>query len=196
MLKTKVKVSSIENLSDARFCAGMGVDLLGFPMPKIPLDKFNEIRNWLAGVTIVGEAHHCTVDEIIMFCNLYKPDYLEVDAQVNLTHLADIEIPKILLVNVDQDNLPALFTASMPFIRYFLLVGDSSDSLLGMESQIETWAAHYPILLGLSIPENELDAWVDQSSIQGIGILAGNEERPGFRDFTDLMTILEKLETE
>jgi hypothetical protein len=26
--------------------------------------------------------------------------------------------------------------------------------------------------------------------------VAGEEDRPGFRDFTDLMTILEKLETE
>jgi hypothetical protein len=26
--------------------------------------------------------------------------------------------------------------------------------------------------------------------------MAGKEERPGYRDFTDLMTILEKLETE
>jgi hypothetical protein len=30
----------------------------------------------------------------------------------------------------------------------------------------------------------------------GIGLQAGKEERPGFRDFTDLMSILEKLETE
>ena len=29
MLKTKVKVSAIENLSDARYCAGMGVAVVG-----------------------------------------------------------------------------------------------------------------------------------------------------------------------
>jgi hypothetical protein len=48
----------------------------------------------------------------------------------------------------------------------------------------------------LDIPEDDLDEWVEQSSIQGIGLVAGEEDRPGFRDFTDLMTILEKLETE
>jgi len=37
---------------------------------------------------------------------------------------------------------------------------------------------------------------IDQSSIKGIGLVAGDEDRPGFRDFTDLMNILEKLETE
>ncbi|MFM1835376.1 MAG: hypothetical protein RJA04_63, partial [Bacteroidota bacterium] len=49
MLKTLVKVSAITNLSDARYCAGMGVDLLGFPLGKISIDQFTEIRNWLAG---------------------------------------------------------------------------------------------------------------------------------------------------
>lgn len=196
MLRTTVKVSAIENLSDARYCAGMGVDLLGFPMSKIPLDKFNEIRNWLAGVAIVGEAHQSSVSAIKTLCEEYKPDFLEIDSHVNLIQLVDIKIPKILQVNVDRDNLPALFTTATPHVQYFLLVGNAANSLEGMESQIETWAAQYPILLGMPIPENELDAWVNQSSIQGIGIEAGGEERPGFRDFTDLMTILEKLESE
>ena len=75
-------------------------------------------------------------------------------------------------------------------------MGDSEDSLLGFENQIEIWSAQYPIILGLSIPDQDLDEWVEQSSIQGIGLIAGKEERPGYRDFTDLMTILEKLETE
>jgi hypothetical protein len=35
---------------------------------------------------------------------------------------------------------------------------------------------------------------VEQTSIQGIGLMAGKEYRPGFRDFSDLMSILEKLE--
>jgi phosphoribosylanthranilate isomerase len=65
-----------------------------------------------------------------------------------------------------------------------------------MEASIEIWAAQYPIIVGLDIPESDLDEWVEQSSIQGIGLVAGEEDRPGFRDFTDLMTILEKLETE
>jgi phosphoribosylanthranilate isomerase len=65
-----------------------------------------------------------------------------------------------------------------------------------MEASVEIWAAQYPIIVGLDIPEDYLDEWVEQSSIQGIGLVAGEEDRPGFRDFTDLMTILEKLETE
>lgn len=196
MLKTQVKVSSIANLSDARYCAGMGVEWLGFPLQEITLERFTEICNWLAGVQIVGEFTKATAEQIREAVSTYKPDVIEIDSSVSLVAIQSIEIPKILRVNIDTDNLPAIFAASAPYVSHFLVVGDSVDSLTGMEASIEIWSAQYPIILGLDIPESDLDEWVEQSSIQGIGLVAGEEDRPGFRDFTDLMTILEKLETE
>ena len=196
MLKTQVKVSSIANLSDARYCAGMGVEWLGFPLQEITVEKFTEIRNWLAGVQIVGEFTKATADQVREAVTTYQPDVIEVDSSVSLVAIQSIDVSKILRVNIDTDNLPAIFAASAPYVSHFLLVGDSADSLIGMEASIEIWAAQYPIILGLDIPEDDLDEWVEQSSIQGIGLVAGEEDRPGFRDFTDLMTILEKLETE
>ncbi len=194
MLKTLVKVSAISNLSDARYCAGMGVDLLGFPMETLSVDQFTEIRNWLAGVQIVGEFASRDAELIKAKVAEYKPDILEVDTQVNLGAIQDINIPKILRINIDRDNLPAVFAASAPYVTHFLVVGDSPESLNGMEGSIEIWSAQYPIILGIDIPEADLDEWVAQSSIKGIGLVAGQEDRPGFRDFTDLMNILEKLE--
>jgi phosphoribosylanthranilate isomerase len=196
MLKTQVKVSSIANLSDARYCAGMGVEWLGFPLQEITVEKFTEIRNWLAGVQIVGEFTKATADQVREAVTTYQPDVIEFDSSVSLVAIQSIDVSKILRVNIDTDNLPAIFAASAPYVSHFLLVGDSADSLIGMEASIEIWAAQYPIIVGLDIPESDLDEWVEQSSIQGIGLVAGEEDRPGFRDFTDLMTILEKLETE
>jgi len=196
MLKTRVKVSGISNLSDARYCAGMGVDWLGFPMAELSVEKFTEIRNWLAGVEIVGEACGISAAEIIKMCGIFKPDVLEIDSTVHLEAIACIYIPKILRVNIDTDNLPALFVSAGPYVQQFLLVGNDQHSLSGMEASVEIWAAKYPILVGLEIPDEDLDEWIEQSSILGIGLMAGKEERPGFRDFTNLMSILEKLETE
>jgi phosphoribosylanthranilate isomerase len=196
MLKTLVKVSAITNLSDARYCAGMGVDFLGFPMGQIPIEKFMEIRNWLAGVKIVGEFFSHSTDEIKSKVAEYQPDILEIDSKVNLVAIQDLVIPKILRVNIDTDNLPSIFAASAPYVNYFLLVGVNKNSLIGMEGSVEIWSAQYPIILGLDIPESDIAEWVEQSSIKGIGLVAGDEDRPGFRDFTSLMNILEKLETE
>lgn len=196
MLKTQVKVSSIANLSDARYCAGMGVEWLGFPLQDISLERFTEIRNWLAGVQIVGEFTKATAEQIREAVETYQPDVIEIDSSVSLVAIQSVDVPKILRVNIDTDNLPAIFAASAPYVSHFLLVGDDANSLSGMEASVEIWAAQYSIILGLEIPESDLDEWVEQSSIQGIGLVAGEEDRPGFRDFTDLMTILEKLETE
>jgi phosphoribosylanthranilate isomerase len=129
-------------------------------------------------------------------CGIFKPDVLEIDSTVHLEAIACIDIPKILRVNIDTDNLPALFVSAGPYVQQFLLVGNDQHSLSGMEASVEIWAAKYPILVGLEIPDEDLDEWIEQSSILGIGLMAGKEERPGFRDFTNLMSILEKLETE
>jgi phosphoribosylanthranilate isomerase len=194
MLKTLVKVSGIENLSDARYCAGMGVEFLGFPLTQIPFEKFQEIRQWISGVEIVGELIGSTTSETIDLIHQFKPDRIEVDSKANLIELKKLDLPIILRVNLDSDNLPTLFTSAAPFVTHFLLTGDSSESLIGAESQVEIWAAQYSMILGLQIPGKDLEEWVSQSSIKGIGLISGKEDRPGFRDFTDLMTILEKLE--
>ena len=44
MLKTIVKVSEVNNLSDARYCAGMGVEYIGFSMDNVPFEKYKEMR--------------------------------------------------------------------------------------------------------------------------------------------------------
>lgn len=194
MLKTLVKVSGIENLSDARYCAGMGVEFLGFPLAQLPFEKFQEIRQWISGVEIIGELIGSTTSETMDLIHQFKPDRIEVDSKANLIELKKLDLPMILRVNLDTDNLPALFASAAPFVSHFLLMGDSKESLLGAESQVEIWAAQYPMILGLDIPEDDLEEWVSQSSIKGLGLVSGKEDRPGFRDFTDLMTILEKLE--
>ena len=49
MLITKVKVGQVTNLSEARYCAGMGVDFLSFPIVSIDPKTYQEITGWVAG---------------------------------------------------------------------------------------------------------------------------------------------------
>ena len=58
-LKTFVKVGSITNLSDARYCAGMMVDMLGFRSVEgqegyIKPAQFQEIRGWISGPLVIS----------------------------------------------------------------------------------------------------------------------------------------------
>ena len=59
MLKTKVILSNVTNLSDARYASGMGVDYIGFNInPEndqyVTPEQVKMITEWLSGVSIIG----------------------------------------------------------------------------------------------------------------------------------------------
>ena len=59
-LKTKVKINRITNLTDARYCSGMYVDILGFSLEEgapnyISPIQFQEITGWIAGIDFAAE---------------------------------------------------------------------------------------------------------------------------------------------
>src|SRR5690606_35497353 len=68
-LKSFVKISEVNNLSDARYCAGMTVDLMGFDLCKeseyfISPETFMELTGWVSGPEFVGEFGLSTEDNI------------------------------------------------------------------------------------------------------------------------------------
>lgn len=74
-LKTKVKAGNITNLHDARYCAGMGVDWLGFRADTVDAVTFKEITNWVSGPQFVLELAEATSLESIA---TYQISLLEI----------------------------------------------------------------------------------------------------------------------
>ncbi|MEY2793852.1 MAG: hypothetical protein RJA76_1844 [Bacteroidota bacterium] len=194
MLKTQVKVTGITNLSDARYCAGMGVEMLGFPFPDLEVAKFNEIKSWLAGVSIVGEFASKNIEEIKQLVKEYQPDKIQVTEKIDLIALQELGLPILQKIDISTSNLPNAFALNAPAVETFVLECTDMADYEGLKSSIEIWAAQYPIILSFDISEDDLIDWVDNSSIKGIEVQSGVEDRPGFRDFSDLMSILEQLE--
>ena len=89
-LSTFVKISSVSNLSDARYCSGMGVDLLGFGLNPAKEDAvspelFLEISNWVSGVRFVGEFDHLSSEDVVSLLQQLPLDFIET------TNLEEIE---------------------------------------------------------------------------------------------------------
>jgi phosphoribosylanthranilate isomerase len=198
MLKTTIKVSNLNNLSDARYCAGMGVEMLGFSMDELDFDKFKEMRGWLAGVQIVGETNSKDISTIIDLVEKYQPDYLEVSDWENVIEIQRIGKPVILKVDFATANLPALFQVTKGNVEYFVL--ESSDDFGIIDdatlSQLDAWSFQYPIILGFGIKESNAKYLLEQTQLTGFALKSGNEIRPGVADNEDLMNILEILETD
>lgn len=209
-LKTLVKISNVTNLSDARYCAGMGVDMLGFSMDADSPDyvdpaKFAEMRSWVAGVLIVGETTATDPDLIGQLLDTYQPDLLQVDEAALLPYLGTFgqtsgELRIILRVDLSQltlDQLGTLFQTGAAGAEYVLL---ESNGPLHLDDDLKTalqrLASRYPVLLGTGISVDNVHSLLADLPVRGIALSGGNEERPGNKEFGELMDVLEAIEVE
>lgn len=179
-LKTFVKVGSITNLSDARYCAAMGVDMLGFQAVEghenfIPAPLFQEIRGWVTGPQVVAEVYGVKdLTELQTIIENYRPDFLELGTQEFDQLNGTLPLPFILALKKQEGikGSPAFILADEePNIP------PSSKLLLKIDSKEDT--------------EKVLQGRAD-----GIALKGSVELKPGLKDYQELSEILEILETD
>ena len=197
MLKTFVKVSNITNLSDARYCAGMGVEILGFVMDEnsteyVSPKKFEEIKGWVAGVKIVGETQSADYQVVTKLLEVYKIDFLQISEPSLLPKITNLGKPIILQLDFDSAFLKENLENYSKFVEMFLITGDELSDLARYE--MKEIAQNYNVLLGFGITENNIEEILGDTLLKGIALKGSEELRPGFQDFAELMEILEKLE--
>ncbi|GAB2592765.1 phosphoribosylanthranilate isomerase [Spirosoma areae] len=204
-LKTLVKISNVTNLSDARYCAGMGVDMLGFSMDTgspdyVDTTTFNEIKSWVAGVQIVGETTATDPEVIEQLLDAYQPDALQIDEGAMLPYLAALGKPLILRVDLSQltlDQLDTLFQTGVTGADYILLESNGPLHLdTDLKTALQRVATRYSILLGTGISATNVHELLAELPVRGIALSGGTEERPGNKEFGQLMDILEAIEVE
>lgn len=207
MLSRTVKISNVTNLSDARYCAGMGVEMLGFSIDEdspnyISPKKFEEICSWLAGVQLVAETTQEDPEALITALANYPVHYVQVEAPGLLTYLqSELNLPLILRVSVDTYDTSDIYSILNRYggsVAYFLLESDANaeltDEWLGI---LEQMAKEYPILVGFGLDdESSVNELTDNFPDIGIALRGSEEIRPGYKDFGSMMDILEALEEE
>ena len=182
-----VKVGNISNLSDARYCAGMGVDLLGFQVVEsqnnhMTAKQFQEIRGWITGPRIVAEVYGITkADDIQSIIQNYRPDLVELGMD-ELDRIGAPALPFILSVAVKDLGK----VNSLSIKPEFILIKDfRNDVIVPLTS---------PALIELTsikledIQPNYID-W-------GIALNGSAEISPGLKSYDDLADVLEKLDAE
>jgi phosphoribosylanthranilate isomerase len=205
MLTKTVKISNVTNLSDARYCAGMGVEMLGFSIDEdspnyISPKKFEDICSWLAGVTLVAETAHTDPEHIIRVLNDYPVHAVQVEEPGLLNYLrSELNLPLILRISVDlyeADEINSILGRYGDEVTHFLLESDHNAELSdAWMKALDKLAGEYPVLIGFGL-DNEFTVTALTELLPNIGIaLRGSEEiRPGFKDFGSMMDILEALE--
>ena len=196
-LKTFVKVSSVNNLSDARYCAGMEVNLIGFNLEEdnknyISPDNQKELAEWLSGVQYVGEFENYSAEKVQSTIENYSLDYIQVEAISDIETLSALGMPVILKIDIAQlvdlkKDLP---------IAYLLVTSEDDQIDDGQMDAIKNSSASYKILLGFGIDHQNVETVLSKTQVAGIALQGGDELRPGYKDYDELADILETLEVE
>ena len=195
-LRTIVKISDVNNLSDARYCAGMLVDMMGFNIDNKATDsktieEFTAITSWLAGVQFVGEFISDDAESIIKTAKNFEIDIVETIHPQIIAELKDAGLKVIFKVEKGKlSTLPK--NIQYDYIHVF---SDDFNAKMDLEV-IGQLNEKSPVLLGFGIqPENILQL-VDSGKISGIAMAGGDEIKPGYKDYDELADILEPLEIE
>ncbi len=199
-LKKFVKISKISNLSDARYCAGMMADILGFNLKKgtegyVSPETFEEITNWVAGVSFAGEFSDMNVEDIKISATEYALDFIETSKPDDLEELSTIGTPLILNVQVSPDNVDDFGSALekiADLAEYIVITSEEKSLIHQIDSSVGDLAAKTKLIRAFgNTPESVSslsDCW------HGIQLSGTSEERPGFSDYGEVMDILETLE--
>jgi phosphoribosylanthranilate isomerase len=180
-----VKVGNISNLSDARYCAGMGVDMLGFRVIEsqsnfMTSKQFQEIRGWVTGPKIVAEVYGIKDSkDVPPIIENYRPDLIELGLD-ELGRIGDSPIPFIL--SVSSRELDRLKTIKVK--PEYILVRDFNNDLdLTLPS---------PAIIELTnVRLEDIDP---KFSDWGIALNGSVEISPGLKSYEELADVLEKLE--
>lgn len=197
-LKINVKVSEVTNLSDARYCAGMGVEMIGFPLdenhPKfIDISRVKEISGWISGIKVVGEFNGDNLKNVEYLSEQLGLEYIQLEYPVAIEDLNVLKIPLILKINLAEttyDQLDNVFVKFKDKVTYFLLEDENEH----LSEKISEWCKTYPIILATGITPSNLQHILENIKPALIGLKGGDEIKTGLKNFDQLADILEELE--
>jgi phosphoribosylanthranilate isomerase len=185
MLMTKVKVGKVTNLSEARYCAGMGVDYLSFPISSVDPKTYQEITGWVSGPKFgleVSHGDHTSTQE-------YKTDFIEVRAdQMNRLNGDENLVVNLATAGEWLTNKSILHLSKKEILFVELEVSSLDESTVNIIHEI---AKDFEVFLKPSIAIDLAE--ILKLSIAGISLDGDAETKPGLKEYP-LAEILEKLE--
>lgn len=204
-LKTFVKVSTVNNLSDARYCAGMYVNWMGFNLEEnnpnyLSPQKFAEITEWLSGLEYVGEFEDSHPDSILARIKEYDIHCIQIREEAHVQMLLNTSYTIILKQQIrDNDDLLHLI-AIAPSLKdndvILLLESNFTELSPELMGSIRHLAEQTAVLLGFGFKAENVEEVLQGTKVKGLALNGGDEIKPGLKDFDELADILEVLEEE
>ncbi|MCB0707458.1 MAG: N-(5'-phosphoribosyl)anthranilate isomerase [Saprospiraceae bacterium] len=212
MLQTKVKASSVSNLTDARYFAAWDVDWLGFCLDENAPDyvsppTLRAFREWVDGPAIVGEFGLQSLEEILELATDLELDAIQLGPFADHSIRAGLRewfVIQEVVVSADTSwsDLESQLEEMAGEAGLFLLNLDSNRISLDDLKQgrpfsdiaLKELCDRFPILLGMNWRVTEVPSILETLSPEGIYVRGGEEEKVGFKSFDELDDLFELLE--
>ncbi len=201
-LKTFVKISTVSNLSDARYCAGMGVDQLGFNLnpddaDAITPEKCLEISNWVAGVQRVGEFGAMAVADIALIQQQLPLDLMEISVIDHVEKVHAFGKPVSVRIAISH---PAELTQLKGHLSYLdelveqvVITTHQPDLYAPIAETVAYYHGSIRLIRGF---DNSAENSSQLGNFSGIELRGSQEEKPGFKEYGEVMDLLEALEVD
>ena len=196
-LKYFVHVSSISNLSDARYCSGMMVDSLGYNFDensnfKISTDTSNEISKWVNGVKFIAEFNNSSTKYINSILDSGFFDAIELNIENTIKGL-NFD-PKSIIVKISDPNkinydINDFLSSNFPNVETLII---DNLNLKNIE-KLEYIDKKYMLIIN---PYNDFESILEFLDKYNYGLLlkGSSEIRPGLKDYDSISNILEKIQ--
>ena len=179
-------VSNITNLSEARYCAGMGVQFLAYPAHLVNPKMYQDITSWLQGPEMVLDVSN--IAEVSTLLNEYRSGYILLSAD-QFQRISDtLEVPAMVKIDSGSIRLANELSKQTRLIRYIVTEGLSEEETKYLKSIGFSLLHTITDNNGQSI--EELLKW----PIDGIVLIGNPELKPGLMDYSHLSEMLENLE--
>ncbi|ALW86200.1 hypothetical protein AUC43_14540 [Hymenobacter sedentarius] len=190
-------IRGINNLSDARYCAGMGADKLTFILdPALPghLDTktVKELAGWIAGVELIGEFDQLSAPEINAISAECALDAVLLRRPRTATELAEIAPPVYVELTFETAAQPEDFSAAPVG---FVLELPEVIPVEGLDT-LRQACDRSPLWLGPGLDPERAHYLATHLRLAGLSFPSGDEVKPGLRDFDQLEAVFEALEND
>ena len=196
-LRYFVHVSSVSNLSDARYCSGMMVDSLGYNLDensesRISYKTANEISKWVNGVKFIAEFNNSSSKYINNILDNSFFDAIEIDFKKSISDLKFD--PQNIIIKITEPNsidhkINNYLKSNFPLTQTIIVDNISSSNI----NKLEVLDKRFMIIVN---PFDKLENVLKILDKYKYGILlkGSNEIRPGFKDYDTISDILESIE--
>jgi len=196
-LRYFVHVSSVSNLSDARYCSGMMVDSLGYNLDensesRISYKTANEISKWVNGVKFVAEFNNSSSKYINNILDNSFFDAIEIDFKKSISDLKFD--PQNIIIKITEPNsidhkINNYLKSNFPLTQTIVVDNISSSNI----NKLQALDKRFMIIVN---PFDKLENMLKILDKYKYGILlkGSNEIRPGFKDYDTISDILESIE--